>query len=110
MEGSARLLCLGERTLTEGFALIGFEVWPDAARADLDRLLAELQREGQAAFLLIDQALAASGSERLARVQREGGRILVAELPPVNAPGRFHIDIDDQVSALLGGVDLNREE
>jgi hypothetical protein len=38
----ARLLFFGERALTEGYGLIGFETFPDATVEQLDRVLTEL--------------------------------------------------------------------
>ena len=42
----------------------------------------------------------------LPRVRKEGGRILVTEVPSLRRPDQFHSNIDDQVSALLGGSRL----
>jgi hypothetical protein len=42
----------------------------------------------------------------LPRVRKEGGRILVTEVPSLGRPDQFHSNIDDQVSALLGGSRL----
>ncbi len=103
---TTRLHFLGEQALAEGFALIGFETTADASAADLDRLLGELLRERENAFVVIDQKLAAAGSRLLPRVYDEGGRIVVVEVPPLSNPDGFHLDIDEQVEILIGGQKL----
>lgn len=101
-----RMLFLGERALAEGFALIGFETWPDASVAQLDTLLEQLRQQRTSAFVIIDQHLAGGGSRLLPLVNDEGGRIMVAEVPPLANPQDFRLDIDEQVKALLGGQSL----
>jgi vacuolar-type H+-ATPase subunit F/Vma7 len=103
---ATRMLFLGERALAEGFALIGFETWPDATVAELDRLLEELRQARTRAFVVVDQRLAQGGSRLLPLVYDEGGRIMVSEVPPLAHPEAFRLDIDAQVEALLGGQRL----
>ncbi|MGB5251330.1 MAG: V-type ATP synthase subunit F [Sedimenticolaceae bacterium] len=97
-----RQLFLGDASLATGFRLAGFEVFPDADAAQLDQLLAELLATRTPAFVVIDQALAASESRRLEEVRREGGRILLTQVPPLNQPERMHSAIDDRIQQLLG--------
>ena len=104
---SGRMVFAGERALADGFALIGFETLPDADPAQLEALLASLIRERDSAFVIIDHALACSGSRLLARVNADGGRIVVAEVPPLNRPQDLHIDLDAQIRVLLGGKSLD---
>ena len=103
---TTRLLFLGSRALAEGFALVGFETTPDATAGELDKVLQELLRERENAFIVIDQKLASAGSRLLPRVYDEGGRIVVVEVPPLSDPEGFRLDIDEQVQNLLGGKKL----
>jgi len=98
----ARLLFLGEQALAQGFALIGFETWPDASVAQLDEVLNSLRHEPRGAFVVIDQQLAAADSQLLPRIAAEGRHVVVIEVPSLADPQGFHLDIDDQVQALLG--------
>lgn len=100
---TTRLLFFGERALAEGFSLIGFETWPDASAQQLDQVLEELWQAHTSAFVIVDHPLAAGNSGMLRQVNNEGGRIVVAEVPPLAQPEDFHLDIDDQVRVLLGG-------
>lgn len=102
----ARLLFFGESALTEGFGLIGFETFPDATVEQLDRVLAELLQTRGTALVLLDQRVAHLGSRMLPRIRKEGGHILVTEVPSLRSPEDYHSEIDDQVSALLGGGSL----
>ena len=102
----ARLLFFGERALTEGFGLIGFETFPDATVEQLDHVLMDLLQTRGTALVLLDQRVARLGSRMLPRVRKEGGRILVTEVPSLRSPENYHSEIDDQVSALLGGGSL----
>lgn len=102
-----RMVFLGHSALAEGFALIGFETRPNAGVEELDSLLQELLTERHNAFLIIEQYLAQADSRLLPLVYVEGGRIVVAEVPSLAHPEAMHIDIDDQVQALLGGQSLD---
>jgi len=97
-----RQLFLGDVALASGFRLAGFEVYPGADAARLDELLDELQATRTPAFVVIDQRLAESGSRRLEEVRREGGRILLSQVPPLTQPEKMHSAIDDRIHQLLG--------
>lgn len=102
----ARLLFLGERALAQGFALIGFETWPDATVAQLDEVLEELRNERRGALVVIDQQLAAADSRLLPFIEEEGRHVAVIEVPALADPQGFHLDIDDELQTLLGGAQL----
>ena len=102
-----RMVFLGHSALAEGFALIGFETRKNATVRELDELLEQLLAERQNAYLIIEQDLARAGSRLLPLVYAEGGRIIVAEVPPLARPEAVHTDIDDQVQTLLGGQSLD---
>jgi len=97
-----RQLFLGDGALATGFRLAGFEVYPDADTAQLDRILDELILSRTHAFVVIDQALAESGSHRIDRVRNEGGRILLTQVPPLAQPQHMHSSVDDHIRSLLG--------
>jgi len=97
-----RQLFLGDSALASGFRLAGFEVYPGADATQLDELLDELQATRTPAFVVIDQELAECGSRRLEEVRREGGRILLSQVPPLTHPERMHSAIDDRIHQLLG--------
>lgn len=100
-----RMLFMGDATLTDGFQLIGFDTVADPSPEELDRTLQTLIDEKQNAFIILDNRLSECGSPILERVRAEGGRIVITEVPPLNAPQQFHCKIDKQVRTLLGYAD-----
>lgn len=98
----ARLVVLGSAGLTEGFSLIGAEVYPDADSAQVDEVLAQLVKDGSDALVLLESPLAHAGGAWLNRLRNEGGRIVVTELPPLAAPRDYAPAVDEVVRAVLG--------
>ncbi|MGF1643100.1 MAG: V-type ATP synthase subunit F [Thiotrichales bacterium] len=97
-----RLVVLGSAALTDGFALIGAEVYPDATSHTVEDVLARLVREGARALVLIEHQLARGGGEWLTRLRNEGGGIVVTELPPLAQPGAYAPAVDEVVRMVLG--------
>ncbi|CAK0757580.1 conserved hypothetical protein [Gammaproteobacteria bacterium] len=98
-----RLIVMGGAPLTEGFALIGFEVFPNATIDELDDVLNELLKQRQKALVLIEDYLALGNrSSILAQIRAEGGSIVVVEIPRINAPADYHPQIEAMVVSILG--------
>ncbi|MCB1923365.1 MAG: V-type ATP synthase subunit F [Gammaproteobacteria bacterium] len=97
-----RQVFLGDAALATGFRLAGFEVFPDADVAQMERLLEQLTTTRAHAFVVIDSRLAESDSHQLADVRREGGRILLTQVPPLTHPEAMHSSVDDRIRQLLG--------
>jgi vacuolar-type H+-ATPase subunit F/Vma7 len=97
-----RLVVLGSAGLTEGFSLIGAEVYPDADPAKVETVLEQLVRDGSEALVLLESDLAHAGGVWLERLRNEGGAIVVTELPPLAAPHDYAPAVDDVVRAVLG--------
>ncbi len=98
----ARLVVLGSAGLTEGFSLIGAEVYPDADHDKVEEVLGQLVKEGSEALVLLESGLAHAGGAWLTRLRSEGGRIVVTELPPLSSPHDYAPAVDDVVRAVLG--------
>ena len=98
----ARLVVLGSAGLTEGFSLIGAEVYPDADPGRVEEVLAQLVKDGSAALVLLESRLSRPAGPWLSRLRDEGGRILVTELPPLMAPHDYAPAVDEVVRAVLG--------
>lgn len=99
---TTRQLFFGDAALATGFQLAGFEVFPDADIAQLDRVLEELVARRTHAFVIIDQKLADCGSPRIDAVRSEGGRILLTQVPPLIHPEPMRSSIDERIQQLLG--------
>lgn len=101
-----RMIALGSAALTEGFSLIGVETIPDATPEALEELLADLVRRQEKALVFLEHDLARSQGPWLTRVREEGGRVVVAEIPPLHAPEDYHPQVEDVVRAILGASAL----
>ncbi len=97
-----RMIALGSAALTGGFDLIGFETIADASAQSLEQLLAELFTTRQKALVVVEVELARSNGFWLRRVRNEGGRIVVVEVPPLEAPADYRPPVEDLVESLLG--------
>ena len=98
-----RNIFIGSHALTDGFRLIGFETLTDPDEHRLDQLLSELQREKQRALLIIEHSVSQIGSNLLDQIRKEGGRIVLSEIPSLYDPDNFQSDLDAQLKKLTGG-------
>jgi len=96
---------MGEAALSDGFHLIGFETMVEPTVEELELILRQLVAEKQKAFVVLDHRLAACDSPMLQLIRAQGGRIIITEAPPLNAPDNFHCEIDAQLHMLLGSGD-----
>ena len=99
---AARLIMMGDAQLTLGFRLIGFETWPDASEEQLEQLLSELLETDQAALVFLEPRLARCQCAALDRLQHQGGRVVVTEIPPLESPQDYRPQVEDLVVSLLG--------
>lgn len=102
----ARLIAMGSEALTQGFALIGFETFPNAGEDDLRKLLRELIDSRQQALIFLEPELARCDCPELRRVRVEGGRILVTEVPPLHLPAEHRPLVEELVANVLGEAAL----
>lgn len=103
---ATRMIALGSAALTEGFSLIGIETLADATAEQLENLLADLVRRQEKALVFLEHDLARSQGPWLRRVREEGGRVVIAEVPPLHAPEDYHPQVEDVVRAILGAQAL----
>lgn len=103
-EGSrpTRMLFLGEESLADGFRLIGFETYPNPTPEESDRIIRDLSRAREKAFVVVDDRVMALEVPSLKRVRREGGRIVVIAVPPLNAPARLGSEVAERLATLFG--------
>lgn len=97
-----RLIAMGGAALVQGFALLGAETYEDATGEDLERVLADVLRGRDQALIFVESGLVARGGRNLDRVRREGGRIIVSEIPPLDAPESYRPPVEALVTRVLG--------
>jgi len=106
---AARMIALGSAALVEGFALVGFEAYPDATPAVMEQLLGELLHQQRHALVVVEQDLARRGGRNLERAQGEGGHIVITEIPSLNLPVDYHSRVENLVQRVLGPAALHEE-
>jgi vacuolar-type H+-ATPase subunit F/Vma7 len=97
-----RLIVMGGDALTEGFALLGFESFTNPTAETVEQVIGELLRTGEKALVYLEDGVAPTNSKALARVRREGGCIVITEVPAVNAPRAYRARVEDLVERVLG--------
>lgn len=97
-----RIIAMGSKALMEGFALLGFETHADATLENVDLLLAELLQDGSKALIYLEQELAQGESANLDQVRKEGGRIVITEVPAIHSPEEYHPPVEELVVRVLG--------
>lgn len=105
-----RMVLMGRSGLAEGFALIGFETWPEATEADVEAQLGEMLRNRENAFVLLEPELARCDCPSLRRARGESGRVVVVEIPPLNAPEAYRPEVEDLLVRMLGSQALEEPE
>ena len=98
----ARVIALGCAALIAGFNLIGTETIPDASPEDLDALIVGLLQRRESALLFVEVSLARKGGQPLQQVRAKGGRIVVVEIPSLDAPQGYESPVEDLVRRILG--------
>ena len=93
---------MGGDALTEGFALLGFESFTNPTADTVERVIGELLRKGEKALVYLEDGIAPVNSKALAQVRREGGRIVITEVPAVSAPGTYRARVEELVERVLG--------
>ena len=106
----ARLIALGSAGLMEGFELIGFETFPDPAPEMVDELFQQLLHQQQAALVVIERRLAEHPGRHQMRAQREGGRIIITEIPEIHLSHGYHSRVEELVQSTLGASALEAQE
>lgn len=111
-----RLIMMGHQVLAEGFALLGFETFPEATLDDVEQVLSSLLKSKEKAFVLLETHLtyqtSTSGEHQplpaLSQARREAARIVIAEIPPLQTPETYHPTIETLVSRVLGSHVLDK--
>jgi vacuolar-type H+-ATPase subunit F/Vma7 len=106
----ARMIALGGAALMEGFALIGFETYADPQPDAVEKLLHELLRSQKPALLVIEHNLTQNPGRNLLRAQREGGRIVITEIPELRLSESYHSRVETLVRDILGSSALESKE
>lgn len=97
-----RMIALGGAALTQGFGLLGFEIFADPSSEQVEGVLSELMRREDHALVVLEHGLIREPGPYLRRLRQEGGRVVVAEVPSFHAPSEYHPPVEELVRRVLG--------
>ncbi len=97
-----RVLAAGSQPLMDGFSLLGIETHADIEIDQLEQLLNEIVEHKERALLYLQQDLAQADLPLLQRIRKEGGAILISEIPHLHRPTQREATIDALITRVLG--------
>ncbi|MCK5524220.1 MAG: V-type ATP synthase subunit F [Thiomargarita sp.] len=105
-----KLIFMGSNALADGFALLGFETFPDATTENVESVLSELLQNKENALVFLEDKLTRQPGPSFLRARRESGRIIITEIPPLNAPDKYRPSVEELVARVLGRSVLDKPE
>lgn len=104
-----RLIFLGSAALAEGFALTGFEIFPDATVDTVEKVLADVLKRKEKALIFVEDSLSRQPPPSFLRARNESDRIVITEIPPLHAPQNYQPLVEELVGRVLGPAVLEVE-
>jgi len=93
---------MGSQALAEGFALIGFEIFPNATAKLVETELSKLLKNQEKALVFLEDSLTQQPGPSLLRARTEAAGIILSEIPPLNAPENYQPMVEALVARILG--------
>jgi len=97
-----RVLAIGSQALMDGFSLLGIETHSDPDREMLEKLLYGISRNKEYALIYLQQEPWHADVPILGQIRKEGGSVLISEIPPLNAPTDLSASIDKLITKVIG--------
>ena len=104
-----RVIALGTAALMDGFAMIGIETIRDATPESVETLLARLSATDQRAVIFLERELARGDGPWLRHVRAKGGRIIIVEIPSLNAPDDYRPRVEEMVRGMFSAQRLEQQ-
>lgn len=98
---------MGGNALAEGFALLGFETFPDATLDMVEDILAELLKKQSQALVFLETNLTVGPV--FSQVRSESAGIIITEIPALNAPDSYRPSVEELVERVLGPSVLDKD-
>ncbi len=105
-----KLIFMGSNALADGFALLGFETFPDATTVQVESVLSELLTNKENALLFLEEKLVRQPGPAFLRARRESGRIVITEIPQLSSPDSYHPSVEELVARVLGPSVLEKPD
>lgn len=93
---------MGSHALADGFALLGFETFPNATTDSVENLLSELLKNKDKALVFLEDNLTRQPGPTFLRARSEAASIIITEIPPLSAPETYRPSVEDLVARVLG--------
>jgi len=103
-----RLIMMGSEALCEGFALLGFETFSNATPKNVEEILLELSKAQEKALVFLENNLSHEPSSVFLRARSESDRIIITEIPSLNAPDTYKPSVENLIARVLGTAVLNK--
>ncbi|MDM8564537.1 V-type ATP synthase subunit F [Candidatus Halobeggiatoa sp. HSG11] len=97
-----RLIFMGDIALAEGFALLGFETFPNASLDMVENILAELLKKKTKALVFLEDNLTKQVGPAFLQARSESAEIIITEIPALNAPNNYQPSVEELVKRVLG--------
>ncbi len=104
-----RVLAMGCAPFTDGFSLLGIEVYPEATQTQMEQVLASILEAEEEALVILEHHLAHCDCPILDQCRTECSRVVVVEVPSLSAPGDYHPRVETLVQRTLGAQALEAE-
>ncbi len=104
-----RILAFGSAALMDGFALLGIETHADPDAEQIDDTLGNLVRTRERALVFMQQDLMDADIPSVEHLRLQGGSILIAEIPSLQAAGDYRPQVDNLIKRVLGAAVLEKQ-
>ena len=103
-----KLIFMGSKALADGFALLGFEIFPDASSEMLENELAKILKEKERALIFVENDLTQQPGPFFLRARSKSAEIIITEIPPLKSPNTYHPSVENLVVRVLGASVLDK--
>jgi vacuolar-type H+-ATPase subunit F/Vma7 len=103
-----KLIFMGSQALADGFALLGFDIFPNATTEIVESELSKLLKSQERALVFLEDSLTRQPGPAFLRARTEAAGIIITEIPPLNAPETYHPSVEDLVARVLGPSVLDK--
>ncbi len=93
---------MGSQALAEGFALIGFEIFPNATAELVETELSKLLKSQEKALVFLEESLTQQPGPSFLQARTEAAGIILTEVPRLNAPEDYQPSVEALVARVLG--------
>lgn len=99
-----KIIAFGDAALMDGFALLGIQIQEDQSAAVIEATLQKLSRSRERALVFVQQDLMTAAIPMIAQLRRQGGSILICELPSLRAADQYRPAVEKLISRVLGSA------